>query len=50
MPKLRNSSSKGASNPGSIDCESGILPLSGVEGVESTRTLRSGKQVRKSGN
>ena len=27
MPKLRNSS-KGDSNPGSLDCESGILPLS----------------------
>ena len=27
MPKLRNGS-KGDSNPGSLDCESGILPLS----------------------
>ena len=27
MPKLRNGS-KGDSNPGSHDCESGILPLS----------------------
>ena len=27
MPNLRNGS-KGDSNPGSLDCESGILPLS----------------------
>ena len=27
MPKLRNGN-KGDSNPGSLDCESGVLPLS----------------------
>ena len=28
MPKLRNGNKEGDSNPGSLDCESGILPLS----------------------
>ena len=28
IPNLRNGIAKGESNPGSLDCESGILPLS----------------------
>ena len=39
MPNLRNGS-KGVSNPDSLDCESGILPLSYCSEVCSVSTMR----------
>ena len=40
MPNLRNGS-KGVSNPGSLDCESGILPLSYC-GTSALSALKAG--------
>ena len=39
MPNLRNGS-EGVSNPGSLDCEFGILPLSYCSEVCSVSTMR----------
>ena len=45
MPKLRNGNN-GDSNPGSLDCESGILPTELPRSTEKWRHLDRAKQTR----